>query len=332
MNVDAQTYAGWGIDSLKMDGCNAINSHEVMDPAYKYMGKALNTSGRPVMYSCSWPFYVGSLNWSVTAATCNMWRIYADIEDSWRSVQGIIDWMGDYSGNRTHPSPWRAAAGPGSWNDPDALIIGNFALSRTQAETQMAMWSIMAAPLLMGNDLRNLDPEMKAILLADEVIAVDQDPLGKQGCRVFHAPCDPSGSCGCCAGDVWMRELAGGDLAVVLWNRGEDGTHRQVTATWHDLGIEDEMQAFKVRDLFKKKDLGTFYGEFSPFVDIDGVVMVRMTAVGGGDCEVVPPITPTGCPCYWNQSDTGCACCSANKREACCQVGPVNKRACTKCV
>jgi hypothetical protein len=293
MDLDAATYAGWGIDSLKMDGCNSVPTPAEMDAAYEHMGAALNASGRPILYSCSWPFYVdqGSLNWTAVRDTCNLWRVNGDIQDSWRSLQEVIDWMGDHGGNQSHPSPWRAVAGPGAWNNPNVLIIGNFGLSRTQAEAQMALWAIMAAPLLMGNDLRNLDPEMKAILLADEVIAVDQDPLGKQGGRVVHFPCDPDGGCGCCAHDVWMRELANGDLAVVLWFRGEDGTHSEIAVSWPDLGIADPGQRYTVRDLFKKVDLGVFAGEFSAFVDIDGVVMVRMTPIP--EHKVYPPYSPT---------------------------------------
>jgi alpha-N-acetylgalactosaminidase len=276
-----------------MDGCNSLHSRTVMDPAYEYMGAALNKTGRPILYSCSWPFYVSqnASLWTAVAAACNLWRFSPDIQDSWQSVQGVIDFVGDYGGNLTHPSPWRAVAGPGGWNMPNVLVIGNFALSRTQAETQMALWSIMAAPLLMGNDLRTLDPEMKRILLAEEVIAVDQDSLGKQGGRVVHFPCSANGDCGCCAHDVWVRELANGDLAVVLWFRGEDGTHGRVTAAWSDLGIPDINQKYAVRDLFKRQDLGVFDKEFSAFVDIDGVVMVRMTPLH--EHKVYPPYTPT---------------------------------------
>ena len=133
----------------------------------------------------------------------------------------------------------------------------------------MALWCIMAAPLLMGNDLRLLDPEMKAILQAKEVIAVDQDPLGKQGYRVAQDKnfCD--------AYDAWMKPLAGGDIAVVLWNRGICGTHRQLSVNWTTLSLPPS-QPMAVRDLYEQKDLGVFTGEFKAWVNIDGVAMVRM--------------------------------------------------------
>eukprot|EP00061_Rhincodon_typus_P005210 g24459.t1 len=109
---------------------------------------------------------------------CNQWRNYGDINDSWGSVKTIIDWTAN------HQSLIAPVAGPGGWNDPDMLVIGNFGLSRDQQMTQMALWAIMAAPLLMSNDLRNIDADSKALLQNQYVIAINQDPLGVQGQRV----------------------------------------------------------------------------------------------------------------------------------------------------
>ena len=152
------------------------------------------------------------------------------------------------------------------------LIIGNFALSHSQAQAQMALWCIMAAPLMMGNDLRHLDPAMKAILLAKEVIAVDQDALGVQGQRVAQ---DKS-QCG--AHDVWVKPLAGGDLAVVFWNRGFCGSHSKLSANWTTLGLPAG-QKMAARDLFLQADLGTFVDSVAGFVDIDGVLLLRLSKV-----------------------------------------------------
>ena len=234
MDVDAATYADWGIDSLKMDGCNSIHSKAILDPAYIHMGDALNRTGRPVLYSCSWPDYIRTdgnsselVDYAKTASHCNIWRMYNDIQDSWDSVQDIVDWVGDNAAS----NGMAEASGPGHFNDPDMLIIGNFALSVDQAKAQMALWSMMAAPLLMGNDLRNLDPEMKAILLAPEVIRVDQDPAGKMGRRVFQTKDQ------CIAHDVWARSLSNGDTAVTIWNRGYCGTHSQHSFNWTTVGL-----------------------------------------------------------------------------------------------
>ena len=129
----------------------------------------------------------------------------------------------------------------------------------------------MAAPLMMGNDLRNLALEMKEILTNTEVISVDQDPLGVQGWRVYQ----DKGFCS--AHDVWMKPLSGGDVAVVLWFRGTCGTHAQVRFTWGQVELPAG-KAMKVRDLFAKKSLGSFTGAFSGWVNPQGVRMLRLSS------------------------------------------------------
>jgi alpha-N-acetylgalactosaminidase len=276
MTVDANTYAAWGIDSLKMDGCNSYHTHEILDPAYIFMGDALNKTGRPVLYSCSWPDYIrtnstgtGPVDYKNTAKHCNLWRMYSDIQDSWVSVTGIIDWVGD----NAPKNGMLDAAGPGHWNDPDMLIIGNFGLSYEQSKTQMALWSMMAAPLLMGNDLRNLAPEMKSILLAPEVIEVDQDPLGRQGWRVAQDLTNH-----CTAYDIWMRPLAGGDIGVVIWNRGDCGAQHAITLQWEMLSLP-ATQPMALRDLYERKELGTHTGHFQAWINPQGPLMLRMRTV-----------------------------------------------------
>jgi len=268
MAIDAETYASWGIDSLKMDGCNSNQIPEVLNPGYTFLGASLNKTGRPMLYSCSWPDYIRISKYPMNLSTlvapvCNLWRMYDDIQDSWDSVTNIADWVGD---NQDILIP---AAGPGQWNDPDMLIIGNFGLSYEQAKAQMGLWSIMAAPLLMGNDPRNIKPEFKALLLAKEVIAVDQDPLGKQGRRVVHYT-------GGLAYDIWVRDLANGDIALLLWNRCPYGTPMDLTATWEDLGL-DKGQKVKARELFDEKDIGVFTNGITLSVNVDGVKLLRLT-------------------------------------------------------
>ena len=155
------------------------------------------------------------------------------------------------------------------------LIIGNFGLSYTQSKAQMGLWSIMAAPLLMGNDLRNLDPKMKEILTAKEVIAVDQDVLGKQGYRVYQS----KDFCG--AHDVWMKPLSGGDIAVALWNRGVCGTHSMLTLNWTMISLPPT-QPMAVRDLFEEKALGVHRAQYTGWVDIDDVLMLRLSKPSSG--------------------------------------------------
>ncbi|KAG7235475.1 hypothetical protein INR49_002610 [Caranx melampygus] len=182
IEIDAQTFASWGVDYLKFDGCWSNPVEQML--GYPRMSKALNATGRSMVYSCSWPAYLGglppSVNYTLLGEICHLWRNYDDIQDSWDSVQGIIDW---FSNNQDDLQP---AAGPGRWNDPDMLIIGNFGLSVDQARSQMALWAIMASPLIMSNDLRNLDNSARAILQNKVAIAINQDPLGIQGRRLLQ--------------------------------------------------------------------------------------------------------------------------------------------------
>jgi len=134
---------------------------------------------------------------------CNLWRNWDDIQCSWSSLLSIIDHYGDYG---EYLQQW---AGPGHWNDPDMLLIGNTCINDDEARSQMAVWSILAAPLIMGNDLRSVVPNHSLILLNKEAIAVDQDPLGKQGIRT-----SPKGNT-----EVWSRQLQGGSVAVALFNK-----------------------------------------------------------------------------------------------------------------
>ncbi|XP_051877303.1 alpha-galactosidase A isoform X2 [Pristis pectinata] len=178
--LDAQTFAEWGVDLLKFDGCNFINLDMLIE-GYKNMSLALNQTGRNIVYSCEWPFYLWPFvqpNYTDIRKYCNQWRNHGDISDSWNSLKNIISWTA------AHQSVIQPVAGPGGWNDPDMLVIGNFGLSKDQQVTQMALWAIMAAPLLMSNDLRNINPDSKALLQNQYIIAINQDPLGIQGHRV----------------------------------------------------------------------------------------------------------------------------------------------------
>ncbi|XP_075040705.1 alpha-galactosidase A [Mixophyes fleayi] len=210
--LDAQTFADWGVDLLKFDGCN-YGTLDQLEDGYRRMSLALNRTGRNIVYSCEWPFYARHLtkvNYSEVAQYCNLWRNFDDIEDSWTSVKYVIDFT---SALQDELVP---VAGPGAWNDPDMLVIGNFGLSWDQQITQMALWSIMAAPLLMSNDLRDISPESKALLQNQEVIAINQDSLGVQGYRVLKVD----------SFELWEKPLSGRSLAVSVTNRKEIGGAR----------------------------------------------------------------------------------------------------------
>ena len=182
----------------------------------------------------------------------NLWRTTGDISDSWDSMPNIG--FNLQSGREKY-------AGPGHWNDPDMLEIGNGGMSETEYRTHMSLWSLLAAPLLAGNDLRDVTPGILEILTNKEVIAVDQDPLGRQGTRVSRQG----------DAEVWARQLADGGYAVGLFNRG--AAEAKVTAQWSDIGISG---ARAVRDLWAHADRGPASGAYSATVPAHGVVMLKI--------------------------------------------------------
>lgn len=205
--LDATTFAEWGVDYMKVDGCGNSSYYAY---GYRAMGEALQDSGRDIVYSCSWPAYINGGNESIQPfATfindgCNLWRNWDDIQCNFDSLSSIIDHWGDYG------SSLQAAAGPGHWHDMDMLLIGNNCISLAEERTQMAIWSVSASPLIMGNDLRNISEASRAILLNSAAIAVSQDPLGQMGIRLTPASE---------TNQVWARILHDGSYAVALYNK-----------------------------------------------------------------------------------------------------------------
>ena len=159
---------------MKLDGCYA--DVKIMDKGYPEMGYSLNKTNRPMVYSCSWPAYQVFAkidpDYKSIAEHCNLWRNFDDIDDSWDSVMTITEW---FANNQDELS---AVHGPGHWNDPDMLIIGNYGLSYNQAKAQMALWAIMSAPMIMSVDLRTIKPWFKEILQNENLIGINQDKLG----------------------------------------------------------------------------------------------------------------------------------------------------------
>lgn len=207
---DAKTFAEWGVDYIKVDGCGNPSAYA---NGYRDMGAGLEASGRDIVYSCSWPAYIDSGNETLKPFGtfimdgCNLWRNWNDIQCNWESLGSIIDHWGDYG------SDLAPFAGPGHWHDMDMLLIGSQCLTEDEERTQMAIWSISAAPLIMGNDLRNVSDASKAILLNKDAIKVNQDPLGQMGIRITP---DTSQQ-------VWARNLADGSVAVALYNKDSAG-------------------------------------------------------------------------------------------------------------
>jgi alpha-galactosidase len=247
---DARMFASWGVDYIKYDWCGArrIYSNEEMQPVYQKMGEILRKTGRPIVYGLCQYGLADVWKWGADAGG-NLWRTTGDIGDNWPSMEKIGFGQGDLA-------QW---ARPGHWNDPDMLEVGNGGMTSTEYRTHMSLWSLLAAPLLAGNDLRTMSEETRERLTNPEVIAIDQDALGKQARRVFQ-----DGKL-----EVWARPLAGGRVAAGLFNRGNE--RARVTARWPDLGLAGKA---RVRDAWARKDLGAFADAFTAEVEPHGVVLV----------------------------------------------------------
>ena len=250
---DARTYAAWGIDYLKYDWCGARNIYtdQEMQAVYQEMGEALLKSGRPILYSLCQYGRDDVWKWGPEVGG-NAWRTTGDIRDTWDSMTKI-------GFSQAELAVWAA---PGHWNDPDMLEIGNGGMTDDEYRTHMSLWSILAAPLLAGNDLRNMTPTILEILTNREVIGVDQDKDGKQGRRIAKS------------GDqeVWVRPLSGGAQAVGLFNRG--GTPEKISVNWSDLGLKTAPA--HARDLWGHSDLKLDGTEYSVTVPAHGAVMLRI--------------------------------------------------------
>jgi len=250
---DARTWAAWGIDYLKYDWCSAEKVYKPSDmqAVYKKMSDALKSTGRPIVFSLCQYGLQNVWDWGASVGG-NLWRTTGDIEDNWRSMSTIG--FDKQTGHEKY-------AGPGHWNDPDMLEIGNGGMGLAEYHTHMSLWAILAAPLLAGNDLRSMSAETRDILTNKEVIAIDQDKLGQQGRRISREG----------GAEMWMRPLANGDLAVALFNRTEQMV--TVQASWILLGLSGK---HKIRDLWAHTDLGSFRDYYSAEVAAHGVVMLRI--------------------------------------------------------
>ncbi len=234
--IDARTYAEWGVDYLKYDWCNS----EGIDPvrAYTDMSNALAATGRPIVFSmCEWG---SSRPWSWARNVGHLWRTTGDIQDCWdcKREWGGMGWVTILD----QQVGLEQFAGPGHWNDPDMLEVGNGGMKYNEYVAHFSFWALLAAPLMAGNDLRSMDPEIRGILLNRDAIAVNQDIKGIQGKKVYDE------------GDyeIWTKPLQNGDLAVIFFNRNEK---EQVLPTyWNLMGLNEGR---KIYDIWKHQVLGT---------------------------------------------------------------------------
>jgi alpha-galactosidase len=262
---DAQRYAAWGFDYLKYDWCSYSdvqdkslpNRWRFMKP-YQVMQTALRGLNRDIVFSLC-QYGMGDVwEWGAEVGG-NCWRTTGDINDSWSSMSSIG------FGQNGHEK----YAKPGHWNDPDMLVVGKVGwghlhptrLSANEQYTHVSLWCLLSAPLLIGADMSQLDPFTFNLLANDEVLAVDQDALGRQAARISQDG----------EAEVWAKDMADGSKAAGLFNRGEG--ERKVTVKWEELGLSGRP---RVRDLWLQKDLGRFGGSFTATVPRHGVCLVRI--------------------------------------------------------
>lgn len=267
---DAQQYARWGVDYLKYDWCNADSLKA--SGSYATMRDAIRRAGRPMVFSiCEWGDNQPT-TWA--PAIGHLWRTTGDITSCWDcemshgtwSQWGVLQIL-------DKQKPLRKFAGPGHWNDPDMLEVGN-GMTATEDRAHFAMWAMLAAPLIAGNDLRAMSAEVRSVLTNTEIVAVDQDSLGVQG---YPHKAMMNGV------EIWFKPLVGGDWAMAILNRGSapqavafDFSKENVGDGLSNRNAEFGKTTYRVRDLWNKRDAGTTAQMLSATVAAHGVEMYRL--------------------------------------------------------
>ncbi len=270
---DALQYARWGVDYLKYDWCETENINPV--GAYTLMRDAIREAGRPILFSmCEWGH---SKPWEWAAETGHMWRTTGDIYNCFDCVDehpgwkafGVLQILDMQDGLRKY-------AGPGHWNDPDMLEVGN-GQSENQDRAHFTMWSMLAAPLILGNDIRDMSSETKAILMNPDVIAIDQDSLGVQGLKYKSE----NGL------EFWFKPLVNDEWAFCVLNRTQQPLEYEID--WQDFNLTDEevsqrstgfdQRVYAIRDLWKNKKEGTTKKNKKITIPGQDVVLYRLSPI-----------------------------------------------------
>lgn len=255
---DARTYASWGVDYLKYDWCNT----QGLDPQVQYtkMRDALHAAGRPVVFSlCEWG---KSKPWRWAKDVGHLWRTTGDITDCWDCK---TRWSVGFKNILDAQVGLEGFAGPGHWNDPDMLEVGNPGLTFAESRAHFSFWCMLAAPLMAGNDVRHMTPEIRDVLTNPDAIAVDQDPLGKQGYRVWTGD----------GYEIWIKELKDDARAVCVLNTGD--APAEIAFEWSKVDTLDGK--YTLRDLWQKQVLGTTDTPFRRTIDSHDVALLRLTPV-----------------------------------------------------
>ena len=268
---DAQTYAAWGVDYLKYDWCETGGLKA--EGAYQTMSAALRQAGRPILLSlCEWG---GSLPWTWAASVGHSWRTTGDIFGCFDCVKNNGDWKAfGVLQILDMQDGLRKYAGPGHWNDPDMLEVGN-GLTANQDRAHFSIWAMLAAPLIAGNDLRAMPPDVRAVLGNRAVIAIDQDATGIQGFRLSAKD----------GVEIWFKPLAGGDWAFMALNRNAAAHH--VSFDWAGTAVRDDVSGrdaafagtrYTLRDLWKDRDMGDTRHALEADVPGQDVLVLRLHA------------------------------------------------------
>ncbi|MBB4658584.1 glycoside hydrolase family 27 protein [Parvularcula dongshanensis] len=274
---DAKQYARWGIDYLKYDWCATGTGEDQRNPreAYALMRDALHAAGRPIVFSiCEWG---DNKPWEWGEDVGHLWRTTGDIINCWDCEVGHGNWFS--SGILPildKQAGLRAYAGPGHWNDPDMMEVGNLpALGENRAH--FVMWAMLAAPLIIGTDVVNMDPKILEILTNEGVIAIDQDPLGIQGFPIMKSP----------DLEYWVKPLEGGDFAFAVLNRSDEQKRYAYDWAAHPVGdnangwnADTANIRYTVSDLLRGRDVGTTETPLTGAVPAHDVVVFRMKKNG----------------------------------------------------
>lgn len=260
---DAETYAKWGVDYLKYDWCNTEG--QVAVTSYTIMRDALYKANRPIVFSiCEWGY---SKPWEWAGEVGHLWRTTLDIDlgarydgDKWGNQIGWTAILDKQVGLEKY-------AGPGRWNDPDMLAVGNHQMPVNEARSHFSMWCMLAAPLMAGNDLRNMSYDVREILTNKELIQINQDKLGKQGVKVID-----EGNF-----EIWTKELENGEIAVSLLNRELKPNHYKLD--WAKIKGIDAKIVYSIKNLWTGKDVGTTEKVIQLEIPIRDVVVFRLKPI-----------------------------------------------------
>jgi len=255
--IDAKTYAEWGVDFIKEDWCNTDGLDTRTQ--YKVMSDAIKAAGRPMLLSlCEWGI---SSPWEWGKGIGAMWRTTNDIQDCFDCVRdwGGMGWVPILEKN-VNLAPY---AGPGHWNDPDMLEVGNKSLTPIECRSHFSMWCMLAAPLIAGNNISTMNDTIRDILTAPEIIAIDQDSLGIQGTRIKN----DNGL------QVWQKPLSDGSIAVALLNVTKSSA--QMYVTLEEIGFKKGVTS-SVRDLWARRDLSAIEDTFETEVKSHDVVVIKI--------------------------------------------------------